>query len=260
MFSALRKGLIYNNVSSDIVDHDLDNDVDLWSYDGKDVYRGSLDSEYLSHGLNVYWLYDDNSLRVGLAEHDSDSPEIFQALWFHDNPFATLLQDPRWKPSRTLWSMLANEAYQDCLENDFKNVSELALDSGYLLVTPKMLTEKTLLYTCENCGKKSLKQENICSTAKASDFLFSDYSVLFLDDDFVIYEKVTEVQQQPDASLQVLQEQNRTELPADLQESKDAETLQAELQESPPHHPQLSICQQQSDVPEQMPELSEDAK
>lgn len=260
MFSALRKGLIYNNVSSDIVDHDLDNDVDLWSYDGKDVYRGSLDSEYLSHGLNVYWLYDDNSLRVGLAEHESNSPEVFKALWFYENPFATLLQDPRWKPSRTLWSMLTNEAYQDCLENDFKNVTELALENDYLLVTPKMLTEKTLLYTCENCGKKSLKQENICSTAKASDFLFSDYSVLFLDDDFVIYEKPTETQPQLDASSQVLQEQNQTVLSADLQASKDAVTPQAELQESPPHHPQLNRYQQQSDVLEQMPEQSVDAK
>jgi len=260
MFSALRKGLIYNNVSSDIVDHDLDNDVDLWSYDGKDVYRGSLDSEYVSHGLNVYWLYDDNSLRVGLAEHESDSPEVFKALWFYDNPFATLLQDPRWKPSKTLWSMLTNEAYQDCLENDFKNVTELALESDYLLVTPKMLIEKPVLYTCENCGKKSLKQENICSTAKASDFLFSDYSVLFLDDDFVIYDKPTETQPQPDASLQVQQEQTQTELQADLQASKDAVSPQAELEEHPPHHLQPSICQQQSDVLEQMPELSEDAK
>jgi hypothetical protein len=259
MFSALRKGLVYNNVSSDIVDHDLDNDVDLWSYDGKDVYRGSLDSEYLSQGLNVYWLYDDNSLRVGLAEHESDSPEIFKALWFYENPFATLLQDPRWKPSRTLWSMLANEAYQDCLENDFKNVSELALENDYLLVTPKMLIEKPMLYTCENCGKKSLKQENICSTAKASEILFSDYSILFLDDDFVIYDKPTETQQQPDASLQVLEEQNQTELQADLPELKDAETPLVELEEHPPHL-QQSICQQQSDVPEQMPELSEDAK
>jgi hypothetical protein len=208
----------------------------------------------------VYWLYDDNSLRVGLAEHESESPEIFKALWFYDNPFATLLQDPRWKSSRTLWSMLTNEAYQDCLENDFKNVTELALEDDYLLVTPKMLIQKPMLYTCENCGKKSLKQENICSTAKASDFLFSVYSVLFLDDDFVIYDKPTEMQPQPDASLQVLQEQTQTELQADLQASKDAETPLAELEEHPPHHPQLNRYQQQSNAPEQMPEQSVDAK
>ena len=67
MLSVLRKGLVYNNISTDIVEHDLDVDADQWSYDGKDVYRGSVDPEYLSKDLNVYWLYNDNLKRVGLA-------------------------------------------------------------------------------------------------------------------------------------------------------------------------------------------------
>ena len=93
MLSSLRTGLIYTNISTDIVEHDLDVDADQWSYDGKDVYRGSVDPEYLSKDLNVYWLYDDNLKRVGLAEHEAKEPEVFKALWFHDNPFATLYQD-----------------------------------------------------------------------------------------------------------------------------------------------------------------------
>ena len=78
MLSTLRKNLIYNNISSDIVEHDLDVDADQWSYDGRDVYRGSVDPDYLSKGLNVYWLYDDNLKRIGLVLYfKKDSIVIF---------------------------------------------------------------------------------------------------------------------------------------------------------------------------------------
>jgi len=207
MFSVLRKGLIYKNVSSDIVEHDLDMDADQWSYDNRDVYRGAIDSEYLSHGLNVHWLYDDSSMRIGLAEHDSSDLANFAVLWFYDNPFATLFQDKEWKSSeKTLWSKLSNEAYQDCLELDFKYVSDSALSSGVLLMTPEMLMEKPDLYTCETCGKKSLIKSNVCSTASISNLDFSQFSILFLDDDFVLYDKPMTTQPQPDASDQVPQE------------------------------------------------------
>jgi hypothetical protein len=188
MFSTLRKGLIYNNISSDIVEHDLDIDADQWSYDGKDVYRGSIDPEYLSKDLNVYWLYDDNLKRVGLAEHEAKEPEVFKSLWFHDNPFATLYQDPSWKSTHsTLWSKLSNEAYQDYLEG--LNIHDEAIRSGILLVTPSMLMNAPNLYTCEKCGKKSLTQGNVCSNALVCSLDFSQFSILFLDDDFVIYER-----------------------------------------------------------------------
>lgn len=190
MFSSLRKGLVYTNISSDIVEHDLDVDADQWTYDGKDVFRGSLDSEFLINKLNVYWLYDDNSKRVGLAEHDIDEPEIFKALWFRDNQYSTLYQDDMWiSTEATLWSKLSNEAYQDCLENDFITVSDLALNSGTLLITPDILIKSPELYTCEKCGKKSLMKSNVCSTASASSLDFSQFSILFLDDNFVIYSK-----------------------------------------------------------------------
>jgi hypothetical protein len=206
MFSLLRKGLIYRNTSSDIVEHDLDIEADQWSYDGKDVYRGSLDSEYMDHKLNVYWLYDDNSKRVGLAEHDVDEPEVFKALWFRENPYAMLYQDDSWKSTeKTLWSKLSNEAYQDCLENDFTTVSDLALNSGILLITPELLINNPDLYSCEKCGKKSLIKSNVCSTASASVLDFSQFSILFLDDNFVIYEKAV-LMQPCDASVPELQE------------------------------------------------------
>jgi len=228
MFSLLRKGLIYRNLSSDIVEHDLDIDADQWSYDGRDVYRGSVDPEYLGHNLNVYWLYDDDLRRIGLAEHDPDDRAVFKSLWFYDNPFATLFQDTSWKStSTTLWSKLSNEAYQDCLDTDFKMVSLHALNSGVLLITPEMLINKPDLYTCEKCNKKSLVASDNCRQALVSDLVFNQFFILFLDDDFVLYEKSTELlQQQPDAS-----EQEQVEVQpemSDLQESKDAQTLLAE--------------------------------
>lgn len=222
MFSLLRKGLVYKNISSDIVEHDIDIDADQWSYDGKDVYRGSPDSEYFDNKLNVYWLYDDDSKRVGLAEHDIDEPEVFKALWFRENPYATLYQDNTWKSTdRTLWSKLSNEAYQDCLENDFATVADLALNSGMLLITPDILINNPDLYTCEKCGKKSLTKLNVCSTASVSKLDFSQFSILFLDDNFVIYEKAIQPCDASEPELQELQ----AEL-ADPPESSGAQSPQ----------------------------------
>ena len=196
MLSVLRKGLVYDNISTDIIEHDLDVDADQWSYDNRDVYRGSVDPDYLDKGVSVYWLYDDNLKRVGLAEHESDSPEVFKSLWFHDNPFATLYQDDKWKSTgSTIWSKLSNEAYQDYLEG--MNIQDEAFKSGTLLVTPSMLIRSPKIYSCEKCGKKSLMSENGCPQALPSDLNFSKFSILFIDDDFVIYERVST--QQSDA-------------------------------------------------------------
>jgi hypothetical protein len=241
MFSALRKGLVYTNISQDIVEHDVDIDVDQWFYDQKDVYRGSIDPEYLSHKLHVHWLYNDDSQRVGLAEHDADDPAIFKALWFYENPYATLLQDPEWKSTNeTLWSKLSNEAYQDVLENDCKDVSDLCLQSGRLLITPSMLIDPPTLFTCELCSKKTLTKSKSCSIASASSLDFSKLSVLFLDDDFVIYSKSSlEVQPPHDACEQ---EPLVQQVPlAGLEESKDAlqdpeSESQAVSEQLEPHH------------------------
>jgi len=223
MFSLLRKGLVYTNVSPDIVEHDLDIDADQWSYDGKDVYRGSIDPEYLKHNLNVYWLYDDDSKRIGLAEHDPNDQVIFKSLWFYDNPYATLFQDSLWKSTNTtLWAKLSNEAYQDCLNTDFKTVSLQALNSGILLITPEMLINKPDLYTCEKCNKKSLMANDNCHQALVSILDFNKFSILFLDEDFVIYDKSTPIKQQLVASERE-QVELQPELP-DLQELMDVQT------------------------------------
>jgi hypothetical protein len=241
MLSALRKGLVYNNISTDIVEHDLDVDADQWSYDDKDVYRGSVDPDYLAKDLNVYWLYDDNLKRVGLAEHEANEPEVFKALWFYDNPFATLYQDPNWKSTgSTLWSKLSNEAYQDYLEGT--KIQNEALKSGLLLVTPKMLIEPPKIYICEKCGEKSLVPVDVCPQASAFDLDFSQFSILFLDDDFVIYEHsvpavgsasdpLGSTTPQCDASLPELPEQTES---ADQESSEALQSLLAASEQSLP--------------------------
>ena len=245
MFSGLRKGLVYTNISPDIVEHDVDIDVDQWFYDQKDVYRGSIDPEYLSHKLHVHWLYNDDSQRVGLAEHDADDPAIFKALWFYENPYATLLQDPEWKSTNeTLWSKLSNEAYQDVLENDCKDVSDVCLQSGRLLITPSMLIDPPTLFTCELCSKKTLTKSKSCSIASASTLDFSQFSILFVDDDFVLYAKPSSEVQPPHDACE--QEPQVEQAPlADLEESKDdplhppsESPASLEVQEHPPPLPQ----------------------
>ena len=211
MFSILRKGLVYKDISPDILEHDEDIDADQWVYDNKDVYRGRFDPRYTEHNLNVYWLYDDNLNRIGLAEHDSDNQAEYKALWFKDNQFATLYQDDSWKSKdKTLWSLIGNEAYQDCLEDDFKTVFDRCLSSKYRLVTPEFLIEPPTVYECSKCGKKSLNKLKNCSDVIETSY-FLDSNLLFVDDLFVLYEKSTD--SQPSASSEKAQEQEQVQAP-----------------------------------------------
>lgn len=207
MFSILRKGLVYKDISPDILEHDEDLDADQWTYDDKDVYRGSFDPRYTKDNLNVYWLYDDNLNRVGLAEHDADRSEEFNVLWFKENPFATLYQDDSWKTKNTtLWSMMSNEAYQDCLEDDFTTIFDKCLSSKYRLVTPEFLIEPPTVYECSKCGKKSLKKLKNCIEVVETPY-FNSSNVLFVDESFVVYERSTHLSSSYEQEQQELQQQ-----------------------------------------------------
>jgi hypothetical protein len=201
MYSILRPELLYTNLSPDVVEHDNDIEVYTWEYDGQEVYRGSIDLQYMKYNLNVYSLYDENLKRVGLVEHDADDLEIHQVLWFYDNPFARFYQNPEWKSAeRTLWSMLTSEAYQDCLEDDFKTVVERCLTSKYRLVTPEMLINPPMLYKCASCGKQSLSPLKNCKSVETHNY-FSFKNFLYVDDSFIIYEPPSD-HQLPDASYE----------------------------------------------------------
>ena len=245
MFSVLRKNLIYTDVSRDVVEHDNDNDADSWLYDDRNVYRGTFDPRYTKYNLNVYSLYDDDLNRIGIAEHEADAPEVYKALWFYDNPFATLLQDSEWKPqNKTLWSTMCNEAYQDCLEDEFKHVSDWALRSNVCLITPELLMQDLVIYECKGCRTKSFSEKNMCSSVKKI-LDFTPYSFLFLDDSYILYTPPSDFRLplvRLDASS-LVQQKKLPELAAPLELSDvplQAETpQQAETQQeqSPPHLP-----------------------
>jgi len=189
MLSRLRKELIYTDTDPDVLEHDDDLDAEMYTYEGRGVYRGRFDPRYTSLDLDVHWLYDENSKRVGLVEYESGDFNKSSVLWYYDNPYSTLLQDPRWKSQgKTLWSMLSEEAYQDCLEDDFKNVIERSLYSPYRLVFPSTYHKPYEVYECSKCGKRTLTLENGCPTMKK---VALSYSSLFLDDSFVLYEAPT---------------------------------------------------------------------
>jgi len=229
MFSVLKSGYVYRNFSEDIADHDDDYDAEEWNYNGREVFRGCVDPAYSD--WNVYWLYDENLLRIGLAEHDSENPEVFHSLWFHDNPFGTLFQESNWVKKETLWSLLSPEAYQDCLEDDFKTVFDRSLGSNIRLMTPGFITNSPKVYHCEKCNKKSLLP--LCSDATVYDYLFSDFSILFLDDSFVLYTAPSDskvwsylnLSQPPHDACEPAQLQSPTEQ-ADLPESQNAQSPQ----------------------------------
>ena len=183
MYSILKPNYVYRDTSEDIADHDDDYDAEEWHYNGRDVYRGSLDRSF---EWNVYWLYDENSKRIGLAEHDPETPEIFYSLWFRNNVFSTLCQEEWVSKDATLWSILSNEAYQECLEDDFKSVFDKTLHTNIRLMTPEMIIEMPEIHECSTCGKKSLLPLSGCSEVKRP-YIDSDSSVLFVDESFIMY-------------------------------------------------------------------------
>ena len=160
MLSRLRD-LIYTDIDPDVLDHDDDLDAELYSYEGREVYRGRYDPRYTSLDLDVHWLYDENGKRTGLVEYESSDFTKSSVLWYYDNKYATLLQEPGWKSKeKTLWSMITEEAYQDCLEDDFETVIERTKDGPYCLVF----------------------SNNILKAKK------TELPVLFLDDLFILYD------------------------------------------------------------------------
>ena len=80
MFSILRPSLLYTDISPDIAEHDEDHDASEWAYSERTVFRGALDGSYKNDGLDVYWLYDDDLNRVGLAEHESEDHSMIRHL------------------------------------------------------------------------------------------------------------------------------------------------------------------------------------
>ena len=181
MISLRNPGKIYP-VSEDIVEIDLGTDIDEYNYDGRYVFRGNVDPEHSTDSIKVYWLYDDNSKRVGLVEHEGDD---HTCLWFRSNVFSTLLQEDWEAQDKTLWSLMSQAAYEDCMKHGWTTVEKVAERTRLNIITPDMLKKCTIpvLQKCSRC--MSTKQKNclLQDVTKSHDI----YSTIFVDEDGVVY-------------------------------------------------------------------------
>ena len=240
MFSKLRSTLCYKNLSPEIANHDQDIDADEWDYNGRVVYRGLVDPAYHNEGLSVYWLYDSDLKRVGLSEHEKDNEEKFEALWFRENDFSTLLQE-EWKSlDKTIWSLLSPEAYQDCLEDEFENIIDRTLLSSVRLITPLFVEDIPTIYECEKCNKKSISEMKTCSTVKKT--YITSNSLLFIDSNYILYVPPTNSSvwsklKLPSPSYDDLPASHSEEAPPEELTPQLPETPQQELQAEPEHLP-----------------------
>lgn len=187
MFSRLKSGFLYNDISSDITENDLDVVADTWEMEGREVYRGTRDPRY-DHA-DVFWLYDDNLERVGCAEHTIEDHANMRLLWFRDSEFGTLLQED-WKTDDDMWSKLPRHVFDRFLNEGWTTPAtflEQCLRGPVRIVTPSMVVVRPIVYTCSRCGDKSLTKKEGCeSTSSYLDF--PDRSkTFFIDFDFVVH-------------------------------------------------------------------------
>jgi len=175
MFSLLKPSLLYTDVSQDVTENDEDFESTEWVYSEVTVYRGALNTEYLKEGLDVYSLYNDNSERIGLAEHSSDNHSLFKVLWFSDNPWNMLFQE-EWKQTESIYTLLSPEAYQDSIDINLleKGCHRIVLPSYIINGFPD-------IYECD-CNVSFLPTK--CSSTKKK---VSITNPLFLDDSFIMY-------------------------------------------------------------------------
>lgn len=190
MQSILDPKVLYTDLSRDIVEHDVDVVSDLWNMDGRDVYRGSRDRHY-SHA-NVYWLYTEDLERVGLVEHSLENQADFRILWFHDSPFATLLQEEGWTNEQSIWSVLSRPAVEMFLADDWTTPSPLlnaCLHGPTRILTLDMVLKKPTIFHCSVCGSKSMKKTECSEFQTQTELDFPDQTkIIFIDDDLYVCE------------------------------------------------------------------------
>jgi len=186
MLSAIDRSIVYP-VSSDITEHDLNIVSDLWSVEGREVFRGARDPNY--EHANVYWLYDPEDLdRVGVAEHKRDNPGDVTVLWHKDTPFGTLLQEDGWTESDSIWSHMPEHSYEQFLAEGWTTPTaflERCLRGVIRIVTPDMITKRPDVHSCEKCGHVSLRPFT-CGAAQPLSFPEKE-KVWFIDDRMIVY-------------------------------------------------------------------------
>jgi hypothetical protein len=188
MYSLLKPDFVYDDVSGDITETDVDVVSDLWTMDGRNVYRGSRDPRY-THA-NVYWLYDEDLQRVGCSEHSLTDHGDFRLLWFQESEFGTLLQEDGWTPSGDIWGLLPKQSFERFLNEGWTSpeaILEQCLYDRRRIVTPAMIVNRPQVYSCSRCGRRALTpMKNCLSVAEPLSFTAREL-VLFVDSDLVIH-------------------------------------------------------------------------
>jgi hypothetical protein len=188
MFSLLKPTFVYDDVSSDITETDVDVVSDLWNMDGRDVYRGSRDPRY-THA-NVYWLYNEDLQRVGCAEHSLEDHADVRLLWFQDSEFGTLLQEEGWQTlGEDIWSLMPSKVFDRFVNEGWttpKAFLEQCLSGPVRLVTVDMLVHPPSMYVCNACGKKSLTPKGCIQKETPLDFP-SKEKLFFVDLDMIVH-------------------------------------------------------------------------
>ena len=188
MYSLLKPDFLYDDVSGDIAETDVDVVSDLWTMDGRNVYRGSRDPRY-THA-NVYWLYDEDLQRVGCSEHSLSDHGDFRLLWFQESEFGTLLQEEGWTTSGDIWGLLPKHTFERFLNEGWTSpeaILEQCLYDRRRIVTPKMIVNRPQVYSCSRCGRRALTpMKNCLSVAEPLSFPAREL-VLFVDSDLVIH-------------------------------------------------------------------------
>ena len=186
MQSILDPTVIYQNVSRDICEHDVDVVSDLWNMDDRDVYRGSRDTQY-SHA-NVYWLYSEELTRVGLIEHSLTNHADFRILWFYENPFATYLQEDGWTQDESVWSVLSQAAVERFHADEWitpDQILQACLHGESRVLTLDTVLNPPTIHGCSGCGTRSLKQL-ACENMTAELTFPSKEKIIFIDDDLFV--------------------------------------------------------------------------
>ena len=177
-------------VDESIAPFDLDTDVEEYNYDGRTVYRGNLDPEYSRDGLQVYWLYDEDNKRVGVAEHGSAG---HKCLWYRDNVFSTLLQEDWTVYDETVWNIMTDTAYNDCMKRGWTTVEHLKTRTQALkLVTPEDISAgKTSAPLSSSCSRCLLSSKLYPGCVVLGDYetrkKLTLFDTLFVDNDGTIY-------------------------------------------------------------------------
>lgn len=241
MQSILVPGVVYRDVGRDITETDLDVVSDLWTIDGREVYRGSRDPRY-THA-NVYWLYSEDMERVGLSEHSTSDQADFRVLWFRDTDFGTYLQEDGWETGQDIWSRLPRSVFDRFVNEQWttpETFLEQCLYGPLRIVTPAMLESWPMVYSCSTCGKRSLRPlPEGCTTSTAPLDIPTTEKVLFVDCDLIVVRPPpsssvwSRLTQRPQPSRDGGSEPESQEAPV-LEQAEPTPPLQEAPESSPP--------------------------